>query len=284
MPKAAVALWLALAAAPAHSQPAAPPAGSDQYDARLTEVKGEVTLYASDEMEGVPAEKDTPLEPGDRVTTGPDASAEIGLDGTHVISLGASSDFTLESPKRSDSILKLALGSLLAKIQSLAAGQGLRVRTPTAVAAVRGTEFGVDIPAETPDETHVGVFDEGRVEVQGGEGAPELLKSNQETSVRRGQRPLAAYQLRRFVRHRRFMRTFRKRAAALRQRWKALPPEKRRELRRNRFELMRERRQNLRQERRKAQQGRKPRKPVRKREDQEKMEKRREEIRRRRGR
>jgi hypothetical protein len=154
------------------------------------------------------------------------------------------------------------------------------VRTPAAVASVRGTEFGVEVDGEETDQTHVGVFDEGKVAVAGASGEPELLKANQETSVRRGGRPMAAYQLRRFVRHRQFMRSFRKRAQAVRKGWRALAAaqrqQKRREMLQRLKQLRQQRLQKIQQIKQKAhgRQGNRGLRP-----DQEKMEQRKRSIR-----
>ena len=202
-----------------------------EYESRLTAVKGEVTVITAEAPEGVAGEADMPLAAEDKVKTGPDSSAELAFSGEHCVSLRSNSELAITSLKRDDAELNLALGSLLAMVRSLAGGS-FRVRTPSAVAAVRGTEFGVEVEAGNPGQTHVGVFDEGKVAVSGQTGPPELLKSNQETSVRRGGQPLAAYQLRRFARHRQFMRTLRGRTAAMRRHWRALAPEQRQALRR----------------------------------------------------
>ena len=116
------------------------------YEARLTEAKGEVTVFTADEPEGVPGGAGMPLLPGDKVKTGEDGSAEIALSGEHCISLRSRSELTLSNLRRADSELSLALGSLLAKVQSLAGGL-FRVRTPSAVAAVRGGRT-IDTEAE----------------------------------------------------------------------------------------------------------------------------------------
>ena len=244
-----------------------------EYEARLTEVKGEVTVFTAEEPDGVPGDKDMPLVAGDRVRTASDANAEVTLSGEHCVCLRADSEFTVTSLKRGGCVLTLALGSLLAKVQALAGGD-FRVATPAAVAAVRGTEFGVEVAAEHPDQTCVGVFDEGKVAVSGQMGQPELLKANQETSVLRGGRPMAAYQLRRFVRHRQFMRAFRNRVQAVRKNWRALGLQQRSARRREmlqRLKLVRQQRlqkvQQLRQNLRGRRVNRGPRP------DQEKMEK-----------
>jgi len=212
---AAVAL-VALACAGVSAQDSS----SDRWDARLTAASGDVRVHPADGSEPVEGSADMPLEEGDRVVTGEGASAEISLDGESLLTLSANSDFTLEKTARDESSFSLAFGSLLAKIQSLGARR-LSVRTPTSVAAVRGTEFGVDV--EGADQSHVGVFDEGRVEVSG-QGATEVLTPNQETSVARGRPPLKPFALKRFVARRKMMRARIMRLQAVRKAWRQLPP------------------------------------------------------------
>ncbi|MBI4375016.1 MAG: FecR domain-containing protein [Elusimicrobia bacterium] len=255
------------------------------WDVRLTQVSGEVMVFVSGEdAEGIPAAADMPLQEGDRVVTGEGASAEISLGGEHVISLRERSDFTLVSPRRSQTLLSLALGTLLGKLQALAAGQALSVRTPTAVASVRGTEFGVEFDSDA-GQTYVAVFDEGEVAVQSEAGGQiETLRSNQETRVARAQPPLPAYHLRRLRPRREYMRhQLRPRLATLRRGWRQLPPAERMRLRRETIDRMKQKRREQFEQRRQMK-DRRPLPPVRRkpRPDQEKMEKFREEIMRRR--
>jgi hypothetical protein len=113
------------------------------------------------------------------------------------------------------------------------------VRSPTSVAAVRGTEFAVDVEG---DQSHVGVFDEGRVEVQGQAGGTTVLTPNQETSVARGQMPQRAVPLRRFLARREFMRSRIRRLAFVRRNWRAMPAAQRREFRARALKRLRQRR------------------------------------------
>lgn len=225
------------------------------YEARLTDVAGDVTLYTAEEPDGLPAEKDTPLSPGDRLVTAGGGSAEIALDAEHVVSLREDSDFTLESPAKADTRLKLSLGTLLVKAGKLLKGFNLKVRTPTAVAAVRGTEFGVEVPADKTDETHVGVFDRGEVEViPEGQAKGDIVGDSQEIRVVRGQRPLPPIQLRRLAKHRRLMRErLSRRPAELRKTWRRMSPEQRQELRAKRRQAMIERRKQRLEKARKGQ-------------------------------
>ncbi|MBI5629586.1 MAG: FecR domain-containing protein [Elusimicrobia bacterium] len=268
--------WLGLIMASSLARPAT---AGEGWDFRLMDVQGSVTVYTQEEPGGAAAQAGLPLEAGDRVSAGPNGSAEIGIGGKSLIALKSGSEIVLSSPQPGGALIELGLGSLLAKLEPLLPGQSLRVRTPTAVAAVRGTEFGVEFSAEEK-ETLVGVFDEGRVEVSGGSGAMETLQANQETSISEGKPPLQPYVLRRLARQRAFMRAIPKRLRRMAKEWKALPPAQRRALRRRAFEEMRRRkedrlqRQRLRDRRGPAQKRPRP--------DQERMERRREEIRRRR--
>jgi hypothetical protein len=237
MKSTAAALVVLLSAAlSVHAQEA----GS--WDARLAAVSGDVTVVAADGSPEVSGEANMPLEEGDRVVVGDGGSAEVALDGAGLITVRESSDFKLEKTAKGESSFFLAAGSLLAKIQKLGERR-LRVRTPTAVASVRGTEFGVEVDG---DNSHVGVFDQGKVEVTGSAGgAPELLISNQETSIPKGQAPAHAQQLQRFMARRGQMRGLGRRLSAIKAKWKALPPDQRRELRAKTMERMREHRKNM---------------------------------------
>ncbi len=211
---------LLAAAAPARAQDS----GADQWDARVTAATGEVVVYPADGSPEVTGDVDMPLVQGDRVVTSADSTAEIALDGGSLIALSPNSDFTLENTRKSASIFSLTLGSLIAKIEKLGT-QSLSIRSPSSVAAVRGTEFGVDVDG---GNSHVGVFDEGHVEVQGTTGAKEMLSPNQETSVARGQAPARAAALSRFAGRREAMRAHVARLETVRRNWKKISPRARR--------------------------------------------------------
>jgi len=252
---------------------------AQDWDGRLTAVSGSVTLIElGGDAEGTPAAAGTPLQEGDRIRTGADSSAELALDGESVIQLGPNADFKLENMHRSETLFGLSAGTFLAKIKKLLASQSMQVRTPTAVAAVRGTEFGVEVPS--PEESHVGVFDEGKVEVKGSGGVENLI-GNQETRVASDGKPAQPYQLQRFARHRAAVRGFRRRLAVLRKGWKRLPPGARLARRKQILEKMRARRlerlQNLKGRAGKRKDGK------RAKDERDKMEKFRERIKRERG-
>ncbi|MFA6092584.1 MAG: FecR domain-containing protein [Elusimicrobiota bacterium] len=224
--------------------PAASGLGAQEssWDARLTQVEGEVTVYSQDEKDGLPGQTEMPLESGDRIVIGANSRAELALDDQSIVELGPRSTFTLESLREDETRFFLELGSLSAKIRSLLSGRVLRVRTPTAVAAVRGTEFAVE---SEEGRTHVGVFDEGRVSVSGtDDGEAVELSSNQETQVLRGRAPARAAAMRRLLRMRANIGRLRARRETLRRTWKALPQAERLRLRRA---LLEKRRATLRE-------------------------------------
>lgn len=223
------------------------PAAAEDWNARITEVSGTVLIYSQGSEEGLPAEAQTPLEDGDRVETGDDGRAELALEADSVVELGAGTSFTVGSTQKADSWFSLDVGSLVAKLKSFQSRRAaLRVRTPTAVAAVRGTEFGVEVGDD--GETSVGVYDEGRVAVTaGGEdgGEETMLTAKQETTLAPGQREFKVRRLERLEHRRERMTRLRARRDELRKGWKDFTPEKRRELRQNWRAGMREKLKNM---------------------------------------
>lgn len=260
-----LAAQLALAAsAPCLAQePAAP--GPQALQAQITAIEGHaLVFYAEQPEQGVPAEVGLPLDPGDRVQSEERSRVEISLEGDSVVELGPLSELSLTRLESRETVLSLASGALWAKVQELlrASGGQLRVETPTAVAAVRGTEFAVEHDAR--EGTRVGVFDEGRVEVsEPSGGAAAALGPNQEllgvAPGRAWRRPQA---LRHFQGGRRRIESLRRRAAFLKRSWKPLPPAKRREFRQQAFRRHAELKRRVQEKRRKI---RRPASPPRRR-------------------
>jgi hypothetical protein len=218
------------------SVPASYAAGPEPWDARITRFEGTVTVYTAEEPEGLAPENDMPVEKGDRIVTGKDGIVEIALESESLIEIGPNSDLKLEDLSKKSSWLNLDFGSLKAKLKALIDGRRIRVRTPGATASVRGTEFAVEVPAE--GETHVGVFDEGRVSVGVDEDAEGVtLTPNQETSVVGGQAPTPPQELQRFIPVRDRIILLRERRKAVSARWKSLTRKQRQEMR----ELVRQR-------------------------------------------
>lgn len=196
--------------------------GKTEREARLVKLTGAVYVHTSRQPaeQYIAAEEGMPLAPGDIVRTGADGAADVSLDGESLISLAANTDFAVKSLEPADTDLFLGLGRVIAKIQKLLSGQQLRFSTPVAVAAVRGTELVVDQP-EGERPAHVGVLDEGRVEVTGPSGgAPVVLAPHQETEVAAGKTPSAPQPLRALLAAQAAIAPLRGRLIEVRGRWK----------------------------------------------------------------
>ncbi|MBI4054664.1 MAG: FecR domain-containing protein [Elusimicrobia bacterium] len=195
------------------------------WDVRITGLLGRVEVYQEASEDWIEAEVGMPLEQRDLLRTGSDSYVEFSFNGEHLLRLEEASTLRLQDLKSSSVEMELPEGSLLLKLKErLFSGREFRIRTPVAVASVRGTEFAVESKEE---EAAVGVF-EGEVWVAG-----LLLQGGKETEVRRGQPPGPPRNLKRFLLHRRKMRDLRKRVLHLRKSWRRIPLEKRQQLRRN---------------------------------------------------
>lgn len=225
----AILLAAVLAASPfvpafgAVAEKPAESAVSASWDVRLTSVCGKVTIYLADSQkdEGILADVDMPLQHGDRIVTGSDGRAEIVLKSDSVLEIGPSSSLTLESIYRNDTLLGLHAGWLVARLK-LSVVNRLRVRTPTALAAVRGTEFAIEVLAgdlQSRQRTVIGVFDEGKLSVTNPDdetGKERILSPRQEIECRRNLPPGRAHRLKFLLRREEQIKHFRTQIARLR--------------------------------------------------------------------
>jgi len=148
-------------------KPPVPPANVGRIEAKLTYLEGDVSLTR--DKARLPAELDMVLLPGDTVETGKDAQAEVTFDDSSAINLDPESRFGItELVKDSASGQRtvktnLFSGELKAQIAKLAQNSTFEIESPTAVAAVRGTEFIVAYRPGQPTQVTVLI---GRVGVR----------------------------------------------------------------------------------------------------------------------
>ena len=193
---------------------------AQSWDARLKVVSGTVMVktVAGDEWSRITGEM--PLDPNDAVKTSADGIAEVYLDDKGALILGRNTELEITNLAQEDAIFSLNFGSLVAKIKHfLNEKNKLQVRTPSAVCAVRGTEFAVEY-SQPGKETSVAVFDEGRVAVtyagDSGKAVQEyLLEKNTEIHFSPAQKRFRAIQLSRMGRHRGALATMRARLAVM---------------------------------------------------------------------
>jgi len=134
---------------------------------------------------------------GDRLRTGSSSSATIGAPShSTVFRLGAKTTCTL-AHDRPGVLLHVEKGRLRAIFGAFSGAEPRLVTTPSAVLAVRGTEYGLRVRKN--GATHVVVF-EGVVEVSDPDGLrpPTRVEAGQQTRVRIG-RPVETPERHRFT-------------------------------------------------------------------------------------
>ncbi len=131
-------------------------------------------------------EKGDHLKEGDRIRTGSKGNIKIEFPRDSLVRIGPNSILKIEQIGEEKNSLYLSRGSLGAKIINVIEGIiTFEVETPSAVAAVRGTEFTLEVERR---KTVLSVK-EGNVLLIA-EGVTELVAADQTSSVTRGKPPL----------------------------------------------------------------------------------------------
>ncbi|HAX61141.1 MAG TPA: hypothetical protein DCX95_01075 [Elusimicrobia bacterium] len=217
------------------------------FSGELAEIKGTVEILKEGETEWVSVVSGMPVQLKDRLKTGNNSSCDMELDDGSIIYIGENTEASVEmlelTADKHSSKISLWFGKILANI-SKSKNTKMEVHSPTAIVAVRGTEFVVESKGE---ETDVGVFD-GEVGVKNTEGETieeVTVKPDEETSVRKGVRPRPPSRLILMQKNKERNLRIRNRVAQLRERLKRVPPEKRakaRQLAYEKFQKLREKR------------------------------------------
>ncbi|MDO8734739.1 MAG: FecR domain-containing protein [Elusimicrobiota bacterium] len=220
---------------------------SQDFSGELGEIKGTVEILKDGETEWVPAVSEMPVQLKDRLKAAENSSCNLELDDGSVIFIGENTEASVEmlelTAESHNSKISLWFGKIIANI-SKSKNTKMEVHSPTAIVAVRGTEFAVETNAE---KTDVGVFD-GEVGVKNTEGAEiseVTVKPNEETSVQKGTRPRPPSRLILMQKYKERNLHIKNRVAMLRERLKRLPPEKRvkaRQIAYEKFQKLREKR------------------------------------------
>ena len=166
----------------------APPAGPKPLEegeyARVLKVAGPVSIRALGHQGFMPGDTGASLIPGDELKTGPGGIAQVELGDGVVLVVGGRSDVVLGG-EADDALMQFKLGEwLLGVFHELPKGRSLRVATPQAVAAVRGT---LCWGKTDPRETQVAAI-EHEVEVTAA-GKTITLKPGQLSRIPSGQPP-----------------------------------------------------------------------------------------------
>jgi len=97
----------------------------------------------------------------DRIKTLEDGYASVVLFESTIISLDPGTEILIENLEKAHQKIKQEAGSTWNKFTGLAGVEGLSIETPTTVATVRGTSFGVDMKSVVVGEGEVEVDFEG---------------------------------------------------------------------------------------------------------------------------
>ena len=164
---------------------AAMPAAAGQL-ACVYDLSGAAELQKAGTGQWLPARKGLPIDQGDRLRTGQSAWCELLFKDGTFIKLEADSETAAETLQASASERVFSFSFLRGKALWMAAKlkknvtSKFTVRTPSAVCAVRGTDFSIIV--STSGETSVGLY-QGEVALSNEGGEKTLLAGNEAAAV-----------------------------------------------------------------------------------------------------
>ncbi|MEK7765531.1 MAG: FecR family protein, partial [bacterium] len=160
--------------------------------AEFTKVTGDVRVLRGPKKELIDGEEDVDIFEGDEVATLANGAATISFVDHHLLKLGPRTTLVIKTVK-ADPVkqsflgrVRLVTGRLFASFGKAAGGgrTGFAVETRSAVAAVKGTTFGVEEgDAGTSVSVDEGVVATSPVDEAGREGAAVDVPEGQETSI-----------------------------------------------------------------------------------------------------
>lgn len=129
--------------------------------AQLKPLRGEVYVQHPNKDLWEPVKAPTAVQEGDRIKTHNDSAAFMVLPDDHRVAIGPDTFMTLERVAEGETKLYLKSGSVRSKVRHLQRdlGQFYKIQTPTAVVAVRGTDFSVIQAAAANIHVFEGVVD-----------------------------------------------------------------------------------------------------------------------------
>lgn len=149
-------------------------------DLKIGGTKGDVTVISA-AGGAQPASEGQLLQQGDAIKTGANSVAVLEFEGYGNYTVAAESDLMINKNEIAGSIinseLQMRLGTLKADLDHLPSGSSVQVRTPTAVAAVRGTSFMMMVALSGLTTTYVA----------NGSLSLESLASGESTTVESGE-------------------------------------------------------------------------------------------------
>jgi hypothetical protein len=160
--------------------------------ATLMSVKGQVTVRAAGATEPRPATEKMVVEEGDALRTGSGSSVIVRFDDGSMVKIGPLSTTSLGRlsavGSQSQTQMNVGIGKTWARVKRLNSDSRFTIKTPTAVAGVRGTYYSSEVEKDTT--SNFDVF-EGSVAVSSAQNpkTPVLVGANQTTTVEQGKAP-----------------------------------------------------------------------------------------------
>ena len=156
---------------------------------RISRVSGSVTIQRG--AGTLPATADAPVETTDHIRTGADSRAEIVFSDNSVMTVGPESEVAIASfapaAEEPNAILDLLSGIVRVTVNAATDWGRFEVRTATAVASVRGTDYLVELS----DKGSAVFVAEGRVAVSSRVGAGTvIIREGQGVDVTAEYKPL----------------------------------------------------------------------------------------------
>jgi hypothetical protein len=109
--------------------------------ARIEVMHGDVQKRAAGALRWDPVTPGEKVEEGATIKTGPNSDTEILTEQGHRFTIHSETTIEFTSLQADDTKTKLVNGRVLSQVHKLKEKQGFAIETPTAVCAVRGTEF-----------------------------------------------------------------------------------------------------------------------------------------------
>lgn len=175
-PLPALALLAALSAPSRAMWPFADAKPAGPLGAVLAEVSGPVNVHKAGGAAAVPAAAQTALDAGDTVTTGSGGRAVIAFLDASKMKIQENSSFAVAGHSAKQVSVKIDVGTLQFWITKQAHRRRYQLRTPTAVASVRGTIGEIEVAQN--GETNFNLF-EGSLGISDSKGNEVRLEANQ---------------------------------------------------------------------------------------------------------
>lgn len=174
--------------APADGAPApqASPTTPAGPQARVVDVINQVEAHPTAEADWAPAVVDAVIYLGGEVHAHEASTARLRIEET-LVRVAPNTIFSFRKPSTDTLQIDLQNGQIWLNVEGLQPGQQFEVRTPAAVASVRGTRFSVRI--DPAGITHVSVM-QGAVDLTGA-GTTVTVPEGHQSSVKPGEAPLA---------------------------------------------------------------------------------------------